>query len=64
MAYDLREQDLISLAENDLIEYEQGIMTYRTTEKGLHILKLYNEMNKIARLSVIPTDNQNNDLFI
>ena len=25
-------------AENDLIEYEQGLMTYRTTENGMRLL--------------------------
>ena len=61
LSYDLMKQYLIPLAENDLIEYEQGMMIYRTTEKGLHVLKLYNEINNITRLSIIPT---NNDLFI
>jgi predicted transcriptional regulator len=64
LSYDLMKQYLISLAENDLIEYEQGMMTYRTTEKGMHLLKLYNEMNKITRPSVILSNKQNNDLFI
>jgi predicted transcriptional regulator len=31
LSYDLMKQHLIFLAENDLIEYEQGMMTYRTT---------------------------------
>jgi predicted transcriptional regulator len=63
LSYDIMKQYLISLAENDLIGYEQGMMTYRTTEKGLHLLKLYNEINKITHL-VIPSNKQNNGLFI
>jgi predicted transcriptional regulator len=43
---------LTLFAENDLLEYERGNMTYRTTEKGLHLLKIYSNMNEIAPLSV------------
>jgi predicted transcriptional regulator len=46
-------QHLIFLAENDLIEYEQGMMTYRTTEKGMRLLQLYNNMNEMAQLTVM-----------
>ncbi|MFZ0204202.1 MAG: winged helix-turn-helix domain-containing protein [Nitrososphaeraceae archaeon] len=53
LSYDLMKQHLIFLAENDLIEYEQGMMTYRTTEKGMRILQLYNNMNEMAQLTVM-----------
>jgi predicted transcriptional regulator len=53
LSYDLMKQHLIFLAENDLIEYEQGMMTYRTTEKGMRLLQLYNNMNEMSHLSVI-----------
>jgi predicted transcriptional regulator len=53
LSYDLMKQHLIFLAENDMIEYEQGLMTYRTTEKGMRLLQLYNNMNEMARLSVM-----------
>jgi predicted transcriptional regulator len=43
---------LTLLAENNLLEYEEGNMTYRTTEKGLQLLRIYNNMNEIASLSV------------
>ena len=52
LSYDLMKQHLIFLAENDMIEYEQGMMTYRTTEKGMRLLQLYNNMNEMAPLSV------------
>ncbi|MGB8777092.1 MAG: winged helix-turn-helix domain-containing protein [Nitrososphaeraceae archaeon] len=51
LSYDLMKQHLIFLAENDLIEYEQGMMTYRTTEKGMRLLQLYNNMNEMAQLT-------------
>ena len=53
LSYDLMKQHLIFLAENDLIEYEQGLMTYRTTEKGMRLLQLYNNMNEMAQLTVM-----------
>lgn len=53
LSYDLMKQHLIFLAENDLIEYEQGMMTYRTTEKGMRLLQLYNNMNEMAHLTVM-----------
>jgi predicted transcriptional regulator len=53
LSYDLMKQHLIYLAENDLIEYEQGMMTYRTTEKGMRLLQLYNNMNEMAELTVM-----------
>jgi predicted transcriptional regulator len=53
LSYDLMKQHLIYLAENDLIEYEQGMMTYRTTDKGMRLLQLYNNMNEMAQLTVM-----------
>jgi predicted transcriptional regulator len=53
LSYDLMKQHLIFLAENDLIEYEQGMMTYRTTEKGMRLLQLYNSVNEMAQLTVM-----------
>ena len=53
LSYDLMKQHLIFLAENDLIEYEQGMMTYRTTEKGMRLLQLYSNMNEMAQLTVM-----------
>ena len=44
LSYDLKKDYLLSLAEDDLIEYEQGMKTYRTTPKGMHVLQLYNSV--------------------
>ena len=35
------------LIENNLIEYIDGTQTYKTTEKGLHFLKMYNKIRKL-----------------
>jgi predicted transcriptional regulator len=36
------------LIENALLEYEEGLLNiYRTTEKGLRLLKIYNQIEEI-----------------
>jgi predicted transcriptional regulator len=43
------------LAENGLIQYEdeEGKHTLRTTEKGIHFLKLQNKIDEVAPISFI-----------
>jgi predicted transcriptional regulator len=41
------------LAENGLIQYEVETHTFRTTEKGIHFLKLQNEIEEVAPISFI-----------
>jgi predicted transcriptional regulator len=62
LSYDLMKDYLLSLAEDDLIEYEQGMMTYRTTPKGMHVLQLYNSVNEMVQPPVMKIENNNNDL--
>jgi predicted transcriptional regulator len=63
LSYDLMKDYLLSLAEDDLIEYEQGMMTYRTTPKGMHVLQLYNSVNEMVQPPVMKIENKKNDLF-
>jgi len=35
------------LIENNLIEYRDGTQTFKTTEKGLNLLKMHNEMGEL-----------------
>jgi predicted transcriptional regulator len=44
---------LAFLVENDLIGYEQGMQTYRTTEKGMRVLHLQNEIDEVAPIIYI-----------
>ncbi|HZD36351.1 MAG TPA: winged helix-turn-helix domain-containing protein [Nitrososphaeraceae archaeon] len=39
---------LTMLRDNRLIEYEGGQRTYRTTEKGVHLLHIYNKMYELV----------------
>ena len=43
---------LTLLVENGLIEYEMG-QTYRTTEKGMRLLRLQNKIDEVAPVSFI-----------
>jgi predicted transcriptional regulator len=63
LSYDLMKDYLLSLAEDNLIEYEQGMMTYRTTPKGMRVLQLYNSVNEMVQQPVMKIENKNNDLF-
>jgi predicted transcriptional regulator len=65
LSYDLMKEYLLSLAEDGLIEYEQGRMTYRTTAKGMHLLQLYNNVNEMVQSSTMKIEKKNNDyLFL
>ena len=35
--------------ENNLIEYLEGSQTYKTTEKGLNLLKMHNEIGELLQ---------------
>jgi len=38
---------MVHLVEKVLIEYLQGERTYKTTEKGMCLLRMYNEMGEL-----------------
>jgi predicted transcriptional regulator len=64
ISYGYMKECLLSLAEDGLIEYEQGRMTYRTTAKGMHLLQLYNNVNEMVQPSIIKIEKKNNDSFL
>ena len=41
------------LVEKGLIQYEQGKHTFRTTEKGIHFMKLQSKIDEVAPISFI-----------
>jgi len=47
LSYNQLNEYLSLLIENNLIEYLDGTKTYKTTEKGLHFLKMNNEIKKL-----------------
>jgi predicted transcriptional regulator len=47
LSFNQLKEYLTLLVENALIEYEEGMRTYRTTGKGIRLLKIQNEMAPI-----------------
>jgi predicted transcriptional regulator len=47
LSYNQLNEYLSLLIETNLIEYRDGTKTYKTTEKGLHFLKMNNELRKL-----------------
>jgi predicted transcriptional regulator len=43
---------LMVLIENDLLEYEDGQNTYRTTSKGLRLLQIFNNMEELTPITL------------
>jgi len=48
---------LALLVENGLIEYQEGMQTYRTTEKGIKLLQLQNKLEEIAPINYVSIKN-------
>ena len=56
LSYNQLREYLSVLIENNLIEYIDGTQTYKTTEKGLHFLKMYNEMAELLQVITVKND--------
>jgi predicted transcriptional regulator len=52
LTYNQLKNYLSILVENNLIEYQDGTQTYKTTEKGLNLLKIHNEMAELLNTRV------------
>jgi predicted transcriptional regulator len=46
LSYNQLNEYLSLLIENDLVEYLEGTKTFKTTEKGLNYLNMYNKIRK------------------
>ena len=49
LSYNQLKEYLSVLVENNLIEYLEGANKYKTTEKGLNLLKIHNEMTELLQ---------------
>jgi len=49
LSYAQLREYLSILIENNLIEYLEGSQTYKTTEKGLNLLKMHNEIGELLQ---------------
>jgi predicted transcriptional regulator len=52
LSYAQLREYLAVLIENNLLEYLEGIQSYKTTEKGLNLLKMHNEIGELLQTSV------------
>jgi len=58
LSYNQLKDYLSILIENSLLEYIEGTKIFRTTEKGLNLLKIHNEMSELLHIKI------NNDQLI
>ncbi len=56
LSYNQLKEYLTILIENNLIEYLDGIRTFKTTEKGLNYLKMHNEIGELLQTTTIKND--------
>ena len=49
LSYAQLKEYLSVLIENNLMEYLEGSQSYRTTEKGLNLLKMHNEIGELLQ---------------
>jgi predicted transcriptional regulator len=52
LSYGQLKEYLSVLIENNSIEYLEGIQSYKTTEKGLNLLKMHNEIGELLQTSI------------
>jgi len=52
LSYAQLREYLSVLIENNLLEYLEGLQTYKTTEKGLNFLKMHNEIGELLQTSM------------
>ncbi len=52
LSYAQLREYLSVLIENNLIEYLEGIQTYKTTEKGFNLLKMHNEIGELLQTPI------------
>ena len=52
LSYNQLKEYLSILIENSLLEYIEGTKIFRTTEKGLNLLKIHNEMSELLHITI------------
>jgi predicted transcriptional regulator len=49
LSYAQLKEYLSVLIENNLLEYLEGVQTYKTTEKGFNFLRMHNEIGELLQ---------------
>jgi len=52
LSYAQLKEYLSVLIENNLLEYLEGVQTYKTTEKGFNFLKMHNEIGELLQTPI------------
>ncbi|HET7643358.1 MAG TPA: winged helix-turn-helix domain-containing protein [Nitrososphaeraceae archaeon] len=52
LSYNQLKEYLSILIENNLLEYLEGTKIFRTTVKGLNLLKIHNEMSELLHITI------------
>jgi predicted transcriptional regulator len=47
LSYNLLKEYLVLLLQNDLVEYTEGERAFKTTPKGMHYLRVYDQMGQL-----------------
>jgi predicted transcriptional regulator len=58
LGYDQLKENLAALTEKDLIRYDKNTQTYRTTERGLRFLQIYNRIEDMIKEEEQPQPQQ------
>jgi predicted transcriptional regulator len=53
LSYAQLKEYLTVLLENGLLEYEEGRQFFRTTEKGIRLLQMYNQFDEIMSIGIV-----------
>ena len=53
LSYAQLKEYLSVLIENNLLEYLEGVQTYKTTEKGFNLLKMHNEIGELLHTPTV-----------
>jgi predicted transcriptional regulator len=56
LGYNQLKEYISFLIENNLLEYHDMTRTFRTTEKGLNLLKTHNEMEELLQNTIKAAD--------
>lgn len=49
IGYDQLKENLAALTEKDLIRYDKNTQTFKTTERGLRFLQIYNQLDNMIK---------------
>ena len=58
LSYNQLKEHLVLLTEKDLLRYNKETQTFKTTEKGLRFLQLYNQIYDIIKATAAAPEQQ------